>query len=134
MPKFLVYVDKAEPYEVEHASVMAATVQALDKHPAADRVEVRPVRQRGRDPVFMRRVSDNQVRFATFDEKGRARFFNPTMGSTVTEHGLKMPRVEIAIGQELDDYGVAYGVRARDPLESDEAYRRMIGDFLKACE
>lgn len=58
MPKFLVYVDKAEPYEVEHASAMAATVQALDKHPAADRVEVRPVRQRGRDPLFTRRVSD----------------------------------------------------------------------------
>lgn len=69
MPKFLVYVDKAEPYTVDYPSAMSATIAALDKHPSADRVEVKPVRQRGREPVLQRRVSDPRIKPLPFQEK-----------------------------------------------------------------
>ncbi len=50
--KFLVYVDRAAPYPMEEVSAMAATIKALDKHPAAERVEVKPwTGSDGRRPV-----------------------------------------------------------------------------------
>lgn len=44
MPKFLVYIDDDKPYEVESPSRCDATLDAMDKHRAARRIVVHPVR------------------------------------------------------------------------------------------
>lgn len=123
MPKFLVYVDQAKPYEVDYPSAMSATIAALDKHPSADRVEVKPPRQAGREPVLTRRRSD-----VPFDRKW-VEVFNLAMASEVRATGrATLTQLKAMITPEETE---AAGKRIQSQLDALAAIE---ADFDKARE